>query len=489
MTNQKTVVIVGSGIGGLAAAIRLSTQGYDVKVFEKNSYPGGKLSHFKKEGYNFDAGPSLFTQPEQVRELFDLCGENMDDYYTYQKVNLACKYFFESGQIVNAFADLDAFADEISDKLGEPRHLVVNYLNTSKRTYIDIGQLFLDHSIGQILKLPFHKIWNALKATKLSFLYKSLNNYNKSVFTKPETVQIFNRFATYNGSNPYKAPAMLSMIPHLEQNEGTYYPRGGMISITNAIYRLAVKQNIKFIFNAEVTSIKVNNSKVTGIVVNQSEQCADLVVSNMDVYYTYKQLLQNDLKAKKIKRQERSSSAIIFYWGISHSFPMLELHNIFFSTDYKKEFNAIFDSKTIDDDPTIYINITSKMEAAQAPQGCENWFVMVNAPHDVGQKWESFRDQCRAHVIQKLNKILKTDISAYIRTEAYLDPSLIDSRTSSYTGSLYGSSSNSRFAAFLRQPNKSEDIDGLYFVGGSVHPGGGIPLCLRSAKIVSEMLD
>lgn len=486
--DQKIVAIVGSGIGGLAAAIRLSVQGYKVKVFEKNSYPGGKLSHFERDGYNFDAGPSLFTQPEQVKELFDLCGEQMKDYFTYQKVKLACKYFFESGEIVNAYADVDKFADEISTKLGEPKHLVLEYLETSKRTYLDIGQLFLDHTIGQILTLPFYKIWNAMKATKLSFLHSSLNSYNKSFFTKPETAQIFNRFATYNGSNPYKAPAMLSMIPHLEQNEGTYYPMGGMISITNALYLLALKQNVEFTFNAKVTSINLENETVSGIIVNQEEVSADLVISNMDVYYTYKYLLANDLKAKKIIRQERSSSAIIFYWGISRSFPMLELHNIFFSSDYEKEFNAIFTTKVIDDDPTIYINITSKMEYGQAPQGCENWFVMVNAPHDAGQDWEAFRYQCRANVIRKLNRILKTDISEYIQTEDYLDPTLIDSRTSSYTGSLYGTSSNSKFAAFLRHSNKSKNIDGLYFVGGSVHPGGGIPLCLRSAKIVSELV-
>lgn len=486
--DQKIVAIIGSGIGGLAAAIRLSAQGYKVKVFEKNSYPGGKLSHFDRDGYNFDAGPSLFTQPEQVKELFDLCGEQVNDYFTFKKVKLACKYFFDSGDVVNAHSDLDDFADEISTKLGEPRHLILKYLETSKRTYLDIGQLFLDHSIGQILKLPFYKIWNALKATKLSFLYSSLDNYNKSFFTKPETVQIFNRFATYNGSNPYKAPAMLSMIPHLEQNEGTFYPMGGMISITNALYLLALKQNIEFTFNAEVTFIKVDNNKASGITVNQRYERADLVVSNMDVYYTYKYLLQNEFKAKRIIRQERSSSAIIFYWGVSKSFPILELHNIFFSSDYEKEFNAIFRQKNIDDDPTIYINITSKMEHGQAPIGCENWFVMVNAPHDVGQDWEAFRLKCRANVIKKLNRVLKTDISTHIHTEDYLDPTLIDSRTSSYTGSLYGTSSNSKLAAFLRHPNKSKNIEGLYFVGGSVHPGGGIPLCLRSAKIVSELI-
>lgn len=487
MINKKAIVI-GCGIAGLATAIRLSAKGYNVNVYEKNSYPGGKLSHFERDGFQFDAGPSLFTQPEQVTELFRLCGEKAESYFTYTRAQIACKYFFESGKIVNAYANADEFADEIATKLGEDKNQVLKYLETAKSTYRNIGQLFLDYPVNKIIKLSFDKIYKALTSTKFSFLFSSLSDYNHSQFKNPETVQIFNRFATYNGSNPYKAPAMLSMIPHLEQNEGTFYPFGGMISITNALYLLALKQNINFFFNSKVTSINLENKKAKSITVHNTEIPADIIVSNMDVYYTYKHLLKDEVKAKNILRQERSSSAIIFYWGMNKSFQQLELHNIFFSADYKKEFEAIFEKMELVDDSTIYINITSKMENNQAPVGCENWFVMVNAPHDKGQNWDEFRRKCRTNVITKLNRILKTDISKYIQTEDFLDPATIDTKTSSYTGSLYGTSSNSKFAAFLRHPNQSKSVDNLYFVGGSVHPGGGIPLCLRSAKIVSELI-
>jgi phytoene desaturase len=486
--NQKKAIVVGCGIAGLATAIRLSAKGYKVQVYEKNSYPGGKLSHFEQEGFQFDAGPSLFTQPEHVTELFTLCGEKAEDYFTYTKAKIACKYFFESGIIVNAYAKPTEFAEEIASKLGEDKNLVLKYLETAKSTYHNIGKLFLDYPIKQIIKLPLIKIINALKSTKLSFLFSSLSEYNESQFSKPETVQIFNRFATYNGSNPYKAPAMLSMIPHLEQNEGTYYPFGGMISITNSLYLLALKQNIDFVFNSKVTAINLKDKKASSITANDNEISADIIVSNMDIYYTYKHLLNDEIKAKNILRQERSSSAIIFYWGINTSFPQLELHNIFFSADYENEFQAIFEKMNLFDDPTIYINITSKMEGNQAPPGCENWFVMVNVPHNINQNWDALTQKCRTNVINKLNRMLKTNIEEYIVTEDFLDPTTIDSKTSSYTGSLYGTSSNSKFAAFLRQPNQSEHIDNLYFVGGSVHPGGGIPLCLRSAKIVSDLI-
>jgi phytoene dehydrogenase-like protein len=199
--------------------------------------------------------------------------------------------------------------------------------------------------------------------------------------------------------------------------------------------------------------------------------------------------LKDEHKAQKILKQERSSSAFIFYWGIKKKFPQLELHNIFFSNDYKKEFHHIFSTKQLYYDPTIYINITSKCEPGiQAPEEKENWFVMVNAPANVGQYTQQWQQELKKNIIAKLNHLLYTDIEPLIETEAVLDPVMIESNTSSYMGSLYGTSSNSKTAAFLRHPNFSKAIKRLYFVGGSVHPGGGIPLCLQSAKIMSAIV-
>jgi phytoene desaturase len=312
---------------------------------------------------------------------------------------------------------------------------------------------------------------------------------NAAHFTNPKTVQLFNRYATYNGSNPYKAPGMLSLIPHLEHNEGSFYPKGGMISITNALYKLAQKKGVIFHLNTPVTRIIQHERKVLGVVVNNENVFADIVVSNMDVYFTYKHLLGDPHKSKKILKQERSSSALIFYWGIKKEFKELGLHNIFFTKDYQAEFDHLFRLKKMYEDPTVYINITSKCEPGlQAPDGKENWFVMVNAPANVGQDWGNYHTKYRAAIIGKLNRMLNDDIESLIEEEAVLDPVLIESKTASYMGSLYGTSSNSKMAAFLRHPNFSKAIKGLYFVGGSVHPGGGIPLCLKSAKIMSEIV-
>ncbi len=485
---HKKAIIIGSGIGGLAVSIRLAVQGYKVEVFEKNHYPGGKLAAFEKDGYHFDAGPSLFTQPQNIEELFELADESISDYFCYQPVDIACKYFYENGKIITAYTDSLLFEKELQQQLNEQPEALTNYLKLSKKLYDNIGSIFLNYSLHKRKTWLNKRIFKALRTVRYSYLFQSLYQYNKSKFTSPEAVQLFNRYATYNGSNPYRAPGMLSLIPHLEQNQGTFYPNGGMINITNALYKLALAKGVQFFFDAPVEKIIHHEGTIKAVVVNKETIPADLVVSNADVYFTYKNLLNNYNKAQKILKQERSSSAVIFYWGIKKEFSQLGLHNIFFSSDYKTEFDSIFNKKQLSSDPTIYINITSKMEKSLAPEGRENWFVMINAPANTGQDWNAMKQQLRSVVINKLNNILGEDMAALIETEHTLDPVMIEEQTASYMGSLYGTSSNSKLAAFLRHPNFSSTINGLYFCGGSVHPGGGIPLCLKSAKIVSELI-
>lgn len=486
--HTKKAIIIGSGVGGMATAIRLAVEGFAVTVYEKNSVPGGKLSAFEKDGYHFDAGPSLFTQPQNIEELFVLAQEPIQEYFSYQPVNIACKYFYENGKVIHAYTNAIQFAQELNEQLNEPTENVIAYLKNAEKLYNNIGTLFLNNSLQKVTTWFNKRILPALKTLRLGYLFNSLGQHNHKHFTSPEAVQLFNRFATYNGSNPYKAPAMLSLIPHLEQNQGTFYPQGGMVSITNALYNLAIKKGVQFYFDTPVLRIIHDRGMVKGVVVNDENMLADTVVSNGDVYFTYKNLLDNASQAKKILQQERSSSAVIFYWGINKSFPQLQLHNIFFSKAYKTEFDDIFTNKRLSNDPTIYVNITCKMENSQSPDGKENWFVMVNAPANIGQSWEYLKVVLRKNVISKLSRMLNENIEPFIETEHTLDPVMIESQTASYMGSLYGTSSNSKWAAFFRPANFTNTIKGLYFCGGSVHPGGGIPLCLKSAKIVSELI-
>jgi|TARA_B110000914_G_scaffold135879_1_gene118819 diapolycopene oxygenase len=486
--NLKKVIIIGSGIAGIATSIRLKSLGYDVQVFESNQYPGGKLSSFKLGPYRFDSGPSLLTMPHFIDELFELFNENSKEHFLYKKKNISCKYYWEDGIVLNAFSDKLRFSKEVEDKLGVDSKTLLNYLDKAKKKYDLTKSIFLEKSLHKLKTFFSKDVLKGLLNLNIFQINQSLNQVNLRELKEPHLVQLFNRFATYNGSSPYKTPGMMTLIQHLEQEYGTFVAKNGMVDIANSLYRLAKNQGVKFYFNNFVTEILVSNNQAIGISVGKKKYFSDCVVSNMDVVPTYRRLLKKYSEPSIALNQERSSSALIFYWGIKKEFKELELHNIFFSKDYKEEFNSIFEKKEIYDDPTIYVNITSKDVIGDAPKGSENWFVMINAPHDNDQDWELIKQNIRKRTIEKLNKILKVNIEEFIEHEKVYTPKDLQKNTQSYLGSLYGSSSNNKLSAFLRHPNFSNEILNLYFCGGSVHPGGGIPLCLLSAKIVSNII-
>ena len=487
--NRGSAIVIGSGIAGMAVAIRLSLQGYTVTVYEKNNYAGGKLSLIEKDGFRFDAGPSLFTDPSELELLFHQANEPINKYIRYRKIECSCKYFFSNGKIVHTWTDRDKLLKEFAEKLKEPEQVIAQYLDQSQKLYNSIGDTFLNHPLQKKETWLRRSVLSSLKNVRPYLLIDTLNEYHESVFKTVEAVQLFNRFATYNGSNPYTAPAMMSLIPHIELNQGVYYPEGGMISITKALYKLAQKKGVSFVFDTAVQKINIEEGEAKGIRVNDNNIAADIVVSNADIYFTYKNLLGNETQVMNLERKEKSSSAIVFYWGMKKQFLQLQLHNIFFSSDYKAEFDHIFTQQTIYKDPTIYINVTSKIEAGQAPEGKENWFVMINAPADHQQNWSELTSFLKKQVLKKLRGFLKDDIESNIETEAILTPPQLEQNTGAWAGALYGISGNSRTSAFLRHPNFSNKIKGLYFCGGTVHPGGGIPLCLKSAKIVGDLVS
>lgn len=486
---SKKAVIIGSGIAGISASIRLAVKGYEVEVFEANSYPGGKLSEIEIKGYRFDAGPSLFTLPEQVEELFLLAGKNPKEFFEYIKLPVACHYFWEDGTRLNAFSEVDKFAEEVERKLGEPASHISESLRQSAFIYEHLAPLFMHRSLHQI------QTWTNPDALKSYFkmgklgIFSTMNEANEKLFENPKLVQLFNRYATYNGSNPYETPATLNIIPHLEFNIGAYFPKKGMHAITQSLFQLSKDLGVSYHFNQKVEEVLVENKKAIGIKVGNDIIHADLVINNMDMVNAYKSILRKQKQPKLLLNQPKSSSALIFYWGIKRKFPELDLHNIFFSDNYLEEFDHIFKKGSIYHDPTVYINITSVYKPDDAPADCMNWFAMINVPNNQGQDWDKLITEAKKNIIHKLNRILKTDMEPLIEVEEILDPRKIEIKTSSAQGALYGNSSNNKFAAFLRHANYSSSIKNLYFCGGSVHPGGGIPLCLLSAKIMSEMIE
>jgi phytoene desaturase len=484
------IVIIGSGIAGLASAVRLQAMGFKVTVLEANAYFGGKLTEFTQHGFRFDAGPSLFTLPQLVLELYDIAKQNKNS-FEYLQLEKACNYFYEDGTRFTAYHQPEKMANELNQKLGLTNlKPFFQYLKNAEFRYKTTTPIFIESSLHKVKNfLNLATLKGILSIPKLN-LFNSMNHENEQIFADKRLVQYFNRFATYNGSNPYQSPALLNMIPHLESNIGTFFPKNGMHQISQSIYQLALDLGVNFEFNKKVSEIVLNqnNKQVKGVKVGEQFYEADIVLSNMDIYPTYKKLLPKVKYPEKILVQEKSSSALIFYWGINKQFAELDLHNILFTENYQAEFEHIFSKKTIYNDPTIYVNITSKYKPDDAPAGCENWFLMINTPNNQGQNWDALIFEARKNIISKLNRLLKTDIEKYIVTENILDPRSIESKTSSHLGALYGNASNNRYAAFLRHKNFSSNIKGLYFCGGSVHPGGGIPLCLNSAKIAAGLI-
>jgi phytoene desaturase len=486
---RQSVIIIGSGIAGIAASIRLKQKGYQVEVFESNKYPGGKLSEIVLNDYRFDAGPSLFTLPGQVEELFELAGKKTEEHFQYSRLPVACHYFWEDGKKLKAFSDPDKFALEVEAQLGEPAKNIRSALKKSAFIYDHLAPLFMHRSLHQFSTWVNSKALRSyIRMGKLG-IFSTMNSANQSLFSNPKLVQLFNRYATYNGSNPYKTPATLNIIPHLEFNIGAFFPKKGMHDITQSLYKLSVEMGVKYHFEKKVSEVVVEDGKATGIRVGEKFHPADIIVTNMDMVNAYKTILKDQKQPQLLLKQPKSSSALIFYWGIKGNFPELDLHNILFSENYQEEFEHLFKKGTISQDPTIYINITSVYKPDDAPKGSMNWFTMINVPNNQGQNWDLMITEARKNMIQKINRILNTSIEPLIEVEEILDPRTIESRTSSAQGALYGNSSNSKFAAFLRHSNASSSVKNLYFCGGSVHPGGGIPLCLLSAKIMSEMID
>lgn len=490
-----STTVIGAGIAGLAAAVRLAVAGHEVTVFEANEGPGGKLSQFTLGDYRFDFGPSLFTMPQYVDELFTLAGEVPADHFSYVELPDVCHYWWADGTRFTAPGNTAALAKAAADTFGVPETRVADFMHDAARKYELTGRTFLEKSLHKAGTWLDWQVAGAMLRIPTLDLFTTMNAVHERDLKHPKLVQLFNRFATYNGSNPYKAPGLLSMIPHFEHHFGAFLPAGGMFDISQSIYELGKRLGVTYRFNQRVEEIVRESGKVSGVKVGEKFHAADTVVCNMDVWLAYDKLLPGARKPKRTLSQQKSTSAVIFYWGIEQTFPELGVHNIFFSEDYHREF-ATLEAGELGDDVTVYVNVSSKVVQEDAPPGGENWFVMVNAPADQGQDWDGIIPRLRKQVIALLQKHFPAPAAApekafsadLIKEERVVTPPEIERLTGSHQGALYGTSSNNTMAAFLRHPNFSSKIDGLYFLGGSVHPGGGVPLCLLSAKITTELI-
>ncbi|MBP8055345.1 MAG: phytoene desaturase [Chloroflexi bacterium] len=480
---RQPVVVIGGGIGGLNAAIRLAAAHQPVLLLEKNGQVGGKMSRFQTDGFTWDTGPSVITMRHVFEELFAAANRHLDDYLTLNPVEPLTRYFYPDGTVLSASRDLPHMAEQIARLDERDVEGYMAFLSYSARLHRITGPVFIydqPPTWRSFLRVPFRD-WFKVDGLR------TMDQAARSFVHSPHLRQLLGRFATYVGASPYLAPATLNVIAHVELTGGVWYPQGGIYSIAAALERLARELGVEIRTGCGVAEILCDRARgrhsVTGVKLVDGEIIpARQVISNLDVTATYRQLLPG-LKARP--PQEPSCSGFILLLGVNKQHPQLAHHNIFFSRDYPAEFEAIFRQGVPPDDPTIYVAITSKSDPEHAPPGSENWFVLVNAP-PVGPQfdWEREKERYRDHVLAKLAE-QGVDVRPHLISQHLFTPVDLERMTGAWRGALYGASSNSRWAAFLRPHNRATDVTGLYFAGGTTHPGGGVPMVTLSGKVAA----
>ncbi|MCB0521983.1 MAG: phytoene desaturase [Lewinellaceae bacterium] len=490
LTGQaKNISIIGSGLAGLAASIRLAAQGHRVTVFEANSEAGGKMYEWHKDGFRFDMGPSVFTMPQYVEDLFHLTGRNPKDYIEILRPELPFNYFFEDGLCLNFYADTERLVREMATKTNDDEATIRRYLADIALKYDLTEEVFLKNSLHSLSTYLTRDAFRGVVNFHKVEVFHSMDEANRRNFRDDRTRRLFNAFASYLGSSPYKAPGVLNVISHFQLNAGIYLPVGGMYAIVKALTKLAGELGVEIRYNSPVERILTQNGKATGLVVNSQERYSDLVVSNLDAYNTYHHLMPQEKAPRVFLDRQKSHSALVFHWGMKKQFPQLAFHNMVLSEDMRDEYNTVFNNADIGDDITIYLYISSKIHQPDAPAGCENWYILINAPYLQGQDWQAITERTRHNIIRRMSKVLGENIEPHIAFERVQNPHHFEQRTGAAFGSIYGNSYNGTFSVFLRHPNFSHRIKNLFFCGGTVHPGAGVPLSFLSAKIVSDMVS
>ncbi len=503
------VAVVGAGLGGLAAAVRLAAGGCEVQLFEQSAAPGGKAGSLELDGYRFDTGPSLFTLPQVFDELLATAGRRLEDYLELVPLDPVFRHAFSDGTVFRAPAGPTRFAEEAERVFGVPRARVEAYLRYCERLYQIAAPVFLNNSLHELATFLQPRVTFSMLRSLQIDPFRSMARANRAKLRDPRLVQLFNRLASYNGSNPYRAPATFNLIGAVEQVFGAYGVRGGIYAIPAMLAEVAAELGVVFRYGTPVQRIlragardragggrhsrgrhPGRGGRVWGVQVDGQELRFDAVVTNLDPERTYRELLE-DTEAPWYRRyleSEPSSSAVVFLWGLDREFPELGLHNMFYSAEYREEFSRIFDDGDLSADPTVYLNIGCRVTPEDAPTGGENWFLLINAPPDRGQNWDELGRRVREAVLGKLSGALGCNLESHLRVERALTPPELAERTGSFRGSLYGLASNRVGAAFSRHPNRSRRYPGLYFCGGAAHPGGGMPLAVRSGALAAELL-
>ncbi len=458
-------------------------------MLEQGAQVGGKMGEVRLGGYRWDTGPSVITMRHVFEDLFAAAGRDMADYLTLRPVEPLTRYFYPDGAVLDASHDIERMAEQIARI--EPRDVAGyrRFLDYAARLHRIVGPVFIYDEPprpASFLKVP------PLDALRVDGL-RSMSQAAESFVRSPHLRQLLGRFATYVGASPYLAPATLNVIAHVELNEGVWYPEGGIYSIARALARLAEELGVEVRTGCGVEAIDVRDGQVQGVALAGGAYLpAGAAIANVDVATVYDRLLPPTgairRRAERLTHAEPSCSGFILLLGVRGQQPDLAHHNIFFSADYPREFREIFEQGVLPADPTIYVAITAKATPQDAPPGGENWFVLVNSPA-LGPAWD-WEEQAAATRDLVLAQLAARgfDVRGRIEAEQVLTPLDLERLTGARRGALYGASSNSRWAAFRRPHNRAPDVRGLYFAGGTAHPGGGVPMVALSGRVASQLL-
>ncbi|WP_211748534.1 phytoene desaturase family protein [Paenibacillus sp. Marseille-Q4541] len=488
---SKKVIVIGGGLGGLSCAMRLAADGHDVEVLEKNERAGGKLNIRSGQGYSFDTGPSILTMPWVLEQLFESTGRRLEDYMTLVRVEPQWRTFFEDGVSIDVTSDLPKMISIIREISEEDAKGFLKYLQYCQKLYDLNRNSIYSKSLSGLDELrAMHTIKELLAMDPLRTMSQSTSKYLKDKHLR----QLFNFFIMYIGSSPYHAPAVLSQLVYVQLGLGIYYVKGGMYNIAKGMLRALEEQGVRVRTNAKVSRINTKGQTATGVTLEDGTIIeADLVVSNLEAIPTYHSLLKDQNgavgTAKKLNKYAPTVSGLVLLLGVDKTYEQLLHHNFFFSRDPEKEFHDMFNKGIPSDDPTVYIGVSSKSDETQAPQGKENLFVLTHVPPlKPGKSWESYKDDYRELVLGKLERMGLTDIREHIEYEYTFIPDDLQQLYGANGGSIYGVTTDRKMNGGFKIPSKSELINNLYFVGGSTHPGGGVPMVTLSGQLTADLI-
>ena len=486
---MKKIVIVGGGLGGLASAVTLAYAGFDVELFEKNEHLGGKLMAVQLGNYHFDFGPNTITMPEVFNTVISQTGENPQDYLDFIPLSSHTRNHFPDGSVFDFTSNQSAMISQLQSWDTQAAKNYPTFIKEISRLYKLSERYFFPVTFQS---------WRDYLSPALGFAVmqvrpiESMHHFFQRYFSHPFLIQAFDRYATYIGSSPYQAPATFSMIAYLELVDGVYYTKGGNTKIAEAFSTVARSFGAQLHTNTAVTKIRTEQGKVTGIDLQDgSFVAADKVILNGDLLSVFPELVAEharpSLSDKKIIAFEPSISAFVITAALTKKLEILKHHNVFFSSDYKQEFTDLFEASAYSDEPTVYISNSSYTDPTISPDG-DNLFILVNAPALTKEGNLQIDPELYKERIYDFLLRYGVDIRSHLAEEKIFTPSFIREKFGSFRGALYGPSSNRRKDAFLRPPNASRDIQNLYFVGGSTHPGGGSPMVVLSGLNVSNKL-